>query len=538
MAVIALKCPSIEVVVVDISTARIAAWNSDQVPIYEPGLDDVVKQVQVQKKLAIAGLCLWNPIKSLLNEFSEGLKYARLVDEKLDLQELPNVRKAADIVWLGIDLYQRWLDVDLAELASEASDPMDSIKAQKIGSGLHGLGVGSFGFDWSTVSGFLGSPFATPAFAIVNILAGFFLYVYIIIPFAYWTNMYEAKRFTSFSSHVFDANGQPYNTSTVLNEKIFEFDRQGFFVFARGFNFATLTATLSHVALFHGRTIAQLWRQNVSTGRTQIGNIHTRLMKENYETVPRWWFYTILASMIALAALACVGIGKQLLLPLWGVLLAITFLGDFKLGHYMKIPPKSMFLCSVGGHSRCVLGLLLLIMPMDMPRGRRRLQRVIWGPVGPLRMFGHLRLYSMLNYFFLIGLLAAMPVWLLARSFPNQTWIKLINMPIIFYSACNMPPVRHIYILSAGLDAGVAFMGILCYLALQEDGINGVKWWGMDVGDHCPLAHCPTAKGIVVDGCPHERYKAKIEASNVRFEIPGKGGFFGSGIEQGWRVQL
>ncbi|XP_078430238.1 UDP-glucose 6-dehydrogenase 4-like [Wolffia australiana] len=44
MAVIALKCPAIEVVVVDISTARIAAWNSDQLPIYEPGLDDVVKQ--------------------------------------------------------------------------------------------------------------------------------------------------------------------------------------------------------------------------------------------------------------------------------------------------------------------------------------------------------------------------------------------------------------------------------------------------------------------------------------------------------------
>ncbi|KAF7803057.1 UDP-glucose 6-dehydrogenase 1 [Senna tora] len=44
MAVIALKCPSIEVAVVDISVSRIAAWNSDQLPIYEPGLDDVVKQ--------------------------------------------------------------------------------------------------------------------------------------------------------------------------------------------------------------------------------------------------------------------------------------------------------------------------------------------------------------------------------------------------------------------------------------------------------------------------------------------------------------
>ncbi|WVZ55958.1 hypothetical protein U9M48_006555 [Paspalum notatum var. saurae] len=44
MAVIALKCPAIEVCVVDISVPRIAAWNSDQLPIYEPGLDEVVKQ--------------------------------------------------------------------------------------------------------------------------------------------------------------------------------------------------------------------------------------------------------------------------------------------------------------------------------------------------------------------------------------------------------------------------------------------------------------------------------------------------------------
>lgn len=44
MAVIAVKCPSIEVAVVDISVSRISAWNSDQLPIYEPGLEEVVKQ--------------------------------------------------------------------------------------------------------------------------------------------------------------------------------------------------------------------------------------------------------------------------------------------------------------------------------------------------------------------------------------------------------------------------------------------------------------------------------------------------------------
>jgi UDPglucose 6-dehydrogenase len=46
MAMIALKAPAIQVRVVDMNVARIAAWNSDTLPIYEPGLDDVVRQTR------------------------------------------------------------------------------------------------------------------------------------------------------------------------------------------------------------------------------------------------------------------------------------------------------------------------------------------------------------------------------------------------------------------------------------------------------------------------------------------------------------
>lgn len=41
-AVIAWKCPDIKVTVVDLSVERISQWNSDKLPIYEPGLDEVV----------------------------------------------------------------------------------------------------------------------------------------------------------------------------------------------------------------------------------------------------------------------------------------------------------------------------------------------------------------------------------------------------------------------------------------------------------------------------------------------------------------
>jgi UDPglucose 6-dehydrogenase len=46
MAVIALKAPDIEVRVVDMNAARIAEWNSDNLPVYEPGLDEVVREAR------------------------------------------------------------------------------------------------------------------------------------------------------------------------------------------------------------------------------------------------------------------------------------------------------------------------------------------------------------------------------------------------------------------------------------------------------------------------------------------------------------
>ena len=42
MAVIASKCPSYKITVVDVNEARIRAWNSSELPIYEPGLDNIV----------------------------------------------------------------------------------------------------------------------------------------------------------------------------------------------------------------------------------------------------------------------------------------------------------------------------------------------------------------------------------------------------------------------------------------------------------------------------------------------------------------
>ncbi|KAF2152157.1 nucleotide sugar dehydrogenase [Myriangium duriaei CBS 260.36] len=77
-AVCALHNPDIEVTVADISSSRIEAWQSDSLPIYEPGLPEVLHQVNVRGNLhfttdvrkAIADadtifICVNTPTKSI-----------------------------------------------------------------------------------------------------------------------------------------------------------------------------------------------------------------------------------------------------------------------------------------------------------------------------------------------------------------------------------------------------------------------------------------------------------------------------------------
>lgn len=139
----------------------------------------------------------------------------------------------------------------------------NSVLAQQLGSGLHALGIGAFGFDWSSISSYLGSPLASPWFATANIAAGFLLVMYVITPIAYWLNVYKAKTFPIFSDGLFTSTGQSYNISAIIDENFHldmgAYERKGplylstFFAVYYGVNFACLAATIVHVFLFHGR---------------------------------------------------------------------------------------------------------------------------------------------------------------------------------------------------------------------------------------------------------------------------------------------
>lgn len=229
---------------------------------------------------------------------------------------------------------------------------------------------------------------------------------------------------------------------------------------------------------------------------------------------------------------------------------ALTFLADFKLGHYMKIPPKSMFLAQLVGtvvaSSVYFSTAWWLLTTVDHICDRAALPKgspwtcpgdnvfynasIIWGVIGPLRMFASKGLYGVMNWWFLFGAVAPLPAYFLSRKYPEKKWIQMINVPLILGGTASMPPARsmnyimwggvglyfniyvyrvhkkwwarYAYVMSAGLTAGIAFMAVLVYFMLQASNVPGPDWWGMDTDDHCPLATCPTAPGIVVEGCP------------------------------------
>ncbi|KAH0768337.1 hypothetical protein KY285_004208 [Solanum tuberosum] len=439
-----------------------------------------------------------------------------------------------------------------------------SVTAQQIGSGMRGLGVGAITLDWSAVASFLFSPLICPFFAIVNIFAGYMLIIYMVIPIAYWGfDLYGASKFPIFSSHLFTSQGQKYDISAIVNDKfeldIGKYEEQGrihismFFALTYGFGFATIASTLTHVALFYGREIYERFRASYK-GKEDI---HTRLMRK-YKDIPSWWFNALLLTpglnIITEYVMGIILPGRPIAnvcFKVYGYMSmsqAVSFLSDFKLGHYMKIPPRSMFLVQFLGtiisgtinisvawwllnsiENICQDDLLPPNSPWTCPGDRVFFDAsVIWGLVGPKRIFGTLGNYSSMNWFFLGGAIGPVIVWLLHKMFPTQSWIPLINLPVLLGATGAMPPAtplnynawvivgtifnffifryrkqwwqRYNYILSAALDAGVAFMAVLLYFSLGMEN-KGVTWWGTN-GEHCKLATCPTAKGIAVDGCP------------------------------------
>ncbi|GJT00526.1 oligopeptide transporter 4-like protein [Tanacetum coccineum] len=363
---------------------------------------------------------------------------------------------------------------------------------------------------------------------------------------------------------------------------------------------ATSSSTLTHVGL----STKEIYQRYKASTKGKV-DVHTRLMR-NYKQQRRIYVPTFTMTQTLMVSLALTLFMKdQIQMPFWGLIFAaalafgftlpisiitattnqtpglniiteyamgliypgkpianvcfktygymsmlqaISFLSDFKLGHYMKIPPRSMFLVQFLGTiiaGTVNLGVAWYLLsnidrichpdpksnsPWTCPNDTVFFDAsVIWGLVGPKRIFGPLGNYGTLNWFFLGGIMGPVAVWLCHKAFPTVSWIPLINFPVLLGASAYMLPVaavnyntwilvgtifnffvfryrklwwkRYNYILSAALDAGVAFMAILLYFTTGLED-RSVHWWGTDNPQHCDLATCPTAKGVNVTGCP------------------------------------
>ena len=133
---------------------------------------------------------------------------------------------------------------------------------------------------------------------------------------------------------------------------------------------------------------------------------------------------------------------------------------------------------------------------------------VIWGVIGPARMFSPGQIYSFLMWFWLVGAILPVAIYFGARMFP-RTRIRFLSAPLIFGGTGLIPPatplnyltwgvvglvfnkyirnkwrgwwMQYNYTVSAGLDVGLALCTILIFLALQLTQTEFPSWWGTRV---------------------------------------------------------
>lgn len=135
----------------------------------------------------------------------------------------------------------------------------------------------------------------------------------------------------------------------------------------------------------------------------------------------------------------------------------IKFSSDLKLGHYMKIPPKILFQVQMASTlvssitQTGVLNWMFVSIPnictpeavngFTCPIARVHFNgSILWGVIGPWRFFGPGALYRPLTWAFVVGAIAPVLVWLIARRRPGSSLWRKVNLPVLFGSLSFIPP--------------------------------------------------------------------------------------------------
>ncbi|PHH71270.1 hypothetical protein CDD82_6607 [Ophiocordyceps australis] len=203
---------------------------------------------------------------------------------------------------------------------------------------------------------------------------------------------------------------------------------------------------------------------------------------------------------------------------------ALTFANDLKLGHYLKLPPRVTFSAQVVStviSSIIVTGMLkyqMTIKDVCTPNAPFRFycpwvtswstESVLWGTIGPEKVFGIHGQYSWLLLGFPIGMALVIIFWGICKLWPNSRALRSIHIPVLIsgasgwgiYSFSYMFPAvpiawfswvyirgrypalwaKYNFVLSAALSAGVAVSAIFIFFTVQLANVE-INWWGNSV---------------------------------------------------------
>lgn len=149
-----------------------------------------------------------------------------------------------------------------------------------------------------------------------------------------------------------------------------------------------------------------------------------------------------------------------------GLSQAMLFASDMKLGLYLKIPRRTLFAAQL---TACILGSLtqnavLLWMlhhvpqvcSPDQPNGYTCPQgtvnfssSIIWGAIGPARLYSVGKIYSGLLHLFWIGALLPVLTFFALKRWPHNKFLRNVHWPIFFAGTGNVPPATGINYTSA-----------------------------------------------------------------------------------------
>lgn len=145
----------------------------------------------------------------------------------------------------------------------------------------------------------------------------------------------------------------------------------------------------------------------------------------------------------------------------------LRFSKDLKLAHYSKIPPRHTFAGQMIATlvASFVAVSILNFQMTQIPGVCTATQKdhytcpginqfftaaVLWGTVGPKKVFGQGGMYTALLVGFPIGVILPVAVWLARKYYPKQGWLRDIHPPAFWYGGIQFAPVSHrvLYVLN------------------------------------------------------------------------------------------